>query len=250
MKTPVRLVSMFFAIVFLAACGFSPFSKEVKLITPSNVIITEERAVSGFTGIDMGAFGRVIISQGETESLTIQGSDNVVPLIETSVRNKVLTIRTGEEVNFVGINEDKFPTLTITVKDLSHLAFSGAGRMTMDALSTDDLDINISGAGEVTLDNLSASAVNVSISGLGGLNLAGEAASARINLSGAGNVNASDLKLQAASITISGLGNAELWVTDRLTGEISGGGSVSYYGEPQANTQTSGMGNFKSMGVK
>ena len=72
----------------------------------------------------------------------------------------------------------------------------------------------------------------------------------RIDISGAGSVNAPDLKIQTANITISGLGGATLWVTDQLTGDISGAGSVSYYGTPQTNTNSSGLGKFKSLGSK
>lgn len=71
-----------------------------------------------------------------------------------------------------------------------------------------------------------------------------------INISGTGSVNAPDLKVKTASISISGLGNATLWVTDLLTGNISGGGSVSYSGEPQTNAISTGIGDLKSLGNK
>jgi hypothetical protein len=63
-------------------------------------------------------------------------------------------------------------------------------------------------------------------------------------------VEAPDLQIQTANVSVSGLGGATLWVTDELSGEISGAGSVSYYGDPQTNTQSSGIGGFKSLGSK
>ena len=80
--------------------------------------------------------------------------------------------------------------------------------------------------------------------------MAGAATSATIVISGAGPIDARELRVQTADVNISGLGGATLWVTDRLTGTISGGGSVSYYGSPQTTTQTSGLGVFKSLGNK
>jgi hypothetical protein len=69
-------------------------------------------------------------------------------------------------------------------------------------------------------------------------------------LSGAGALEAGNLKCTSADITISGLGGATVWVTDTLTGKISGAGSVSYYGNPQTSFSTSGAGSFKSLGDK
>ena len=80
------------------------------------------------------------------------------------------------------------------------------------------------------------------MSGIGNVELAGQVARATITISGAGNVNAADLKCQTVDITIPGLGSATVWVTDQLNGDIKGGGSVSYYGDPKTNTKTSGLG--------
>jgi hypothetical protein len=108
----------------------------------------------------------------------------------------------------------------------------------------------MSGAGQFKLGQISATSVGIDISGLGNVDLAGTATSATINISGAGNANCPDLKLQTANVTIPGLGGATIWVTDQLTGNISGAGSVSYYGSPQTDTQVSGLGKFKPLGNK
>jgi hypothetical protein len=63
-------------------------------------------------------------------------------------------------------------------------------------------------------------------------------------------VNAPDLKIQTATVSVPGLGSATVWVTDELTGDISGAGTVNYYGNPQVKTNSSGLGNFKAMGNK
>jgi hypothetical protein len=72
----------------------------------------------------------------------------------------------------------------------------------------------------------------------------------KVNLSGAGELNATDFEVKRADVTISGIGTATVWVTDELTGEISGAGSVRYYDDPKANTTTSGVGRFESLGSK
>jgi len=120
----------------------------------------------------------------------------------------------------------------------------------MEALTTPRLDINMSGAGKVQQNQITTENLNLNISGVDGIDIFGQATQATIDISGAGGVNAPDLKTQTVNITISGLGSVTIWVTDQLTGNISGGGSVSYYGDPQTNTTTIGLGNFKPLGEK
>ena len=112
------------------------------------------------------------------------------------------------------------------------------------------MNIDMSGAGKVSQNQITTDNLKVTISGVGGIDIFGQATQTTIDISGAGGVNAPDLKTQTANITISGLGNVTIWVTDQLTGDISGGGSVSYYGDPQTSTTSTGLGTFKSLGSK
>jgi hypothetical protein len=120
----------------------------------------------------------------------------------------------------------------------------------IEALSTPSMRIDMSGAGSITQNQLNTDSLNLNLSGLGGINITGKATQATIDISGAGSVDAPDLQIQTASVSISGLGSATVWVTGSLTGDISGAGSVSYYGNPQTSTNSSGLGKFNSLGSK
>ena len=248
MNRSTKFFALLLAITLLTTgCGLIK-SAGIQFITPSNVIITETRDVSGFNSIDISTLGKLVINQGN-ESLTISGSDNLVPLIKTSVSNGVLNISSVENISTTSFNE-KYLTFTIGVKDLSSLNISGLADIQMGILSTPSLNISMSGAGKVRLDQLITDKLDISLSGLGSVEIAGSAKQATVDISGAGSVNAPDLQVQSANVTVPGLGSATLWVTDQLTGNISGAGSVSYYGNPQTNTNTSGLGSFKSLGGK
>ncbi len=249
MRSSAKLFTFLLVLALLSSgCGLIK-SAGVQVITPSNVMTSETLSVSGFNAIDFGTMGKVIITQGNTESLSISGSDNVVPLIKTTVSNKTLVINTEKNITFLTFNENSL-VITISVKDLSSLTVSGLGDIQMDALSTPSLIITMSGAGKLTLNKLTTDTLDVTLSGLGGVVVSGEAKQATIDLSGAGSVDAPDLKIQSANVTLPGLGSATLWVTDKLTGTISGAGSVSYYGNPQTTTNSTGLGSFKSLGNK
>jgi hypothetical protein len=251
MKTRIVIFTLLFTAFLAISCrGLAVDNLGDDTIKPSDVVITEERTVGAFTGIDMSTFGRILLMQGESESLSISGSDNIVPYIKTNIHGGVLSIETDKNINIIGMNSENILTFNITVRDLTSLTISGAGKVEMPVLSTSDLEITMSGAGEYQLGQLNAEGVQIDLTGLGNITIAGEVSRATIEISGAGEVSAGDLKCQTADITIPGLGNATVWVTERLTGNISGGGNVSYYGNPQTNIQTSGIGQFRALGSK
>lgn len=249
MKTKALCISLLLVCMILVSCSVLS-NAGVKVITPSNVNTSENRNVSGFTGIEFSTFGKINLMQGDKESLNISGPDNLVPEIITTVNNGTLIIKTKENITVTPLSSKNPLTFTIVVKDLTSLKVSGAGDIQMETLSTPSLDINMSGAGKIQQNQITTNNLNITISGVGGIDITGQASQATIVISGAGSVNAPDLKIQTAKVTISGVGSATVWVTDQLTGTISGAGSVSYYGTPQTNTTTTGLGSFKSLGSK
>jgi hypothetical protein len=249
MKTRTICIALLLVSMLLVSCSVLT-NAGVKVITPSNVNISENRDVSGFHAIEFSTFGKINVMQGDKESLNISGPDNLVPEISTTVSNGTLIIKNKENITVTSFNSTNVLTFTIVVKDLTSFAVSGAGDVQVEALSTPSMDLTMSGAGRVQMNQLTTDSLKVNLSGVGGLEISGSAPQATIDISGAGSVNSPDLKLNTANITISGLGSATLWVIDQLTGNISGAGSVSYYGSPQTNTNSTGLGQFKSLGNK
>jgi len=251
MKKHLSLLSLIALPLLLTGCNSFVFHGITgRSIKASDTIMSETREVSGFTGIDMRTVGRLVISQGEDESLDLRGPDNVVPLIQTSVRNGVLVIEMEKDYFVTDLHDSKVLTITIGVKDLGMLDVSGVADVTMDGLTASRLEMDISGAGRIVFSGLSLESLSLSLSGAGDVELEGEADSAAISLTGAGNVEASDLKVRTADISLTGLGSAKLWVTDMLTGSITGAGSIEYYGNPQTDLENTGLGAFRSRGDK
>jgi hypothetical protein len=223
---------------------------EGRVVEASDTVITETREASGFDAVEMNAFGRVILEQGETESLTVSGPDNIVSLVKTTVRAGVLTISMKENIVLADPQPDDVLTFTIGFQELSGLTVSGLADVEMDGLEAGRFDLRISGAGRIDLRGLALEDLDLDLSGAGEVILAGSAASADIDLSGAGDIEAGDLEIETARVRLSGLGNATLWVTERLSGEITGVGNVEYYGDPSTDLRTPGLGHFKSLGAK
>ncbi len=249
MKTKTIILPLFILALLSMSCNFLT-NIGANAITPSDVIISENRDVSGFDAIEFTTFGKMNIMQGDVESLNISGPDNLVAEIRTTVRNGTLIIDTDESLTIRPLSKDLEMVFTLVVKDLTSLAISGLGDVQIEPLSTSSMTFDMSGAGRIVQDQITTDNLEINLSGLGGIEISGQAAQAEIDISGAGSVTAPDLEIQTARVNVSGLGGATVWVTEQLTGDISGAGSVSYYGNPRASTTSSGLGDFQSLGNK
>lgn len=242
MKKITLISIVLVALISLSACSFT-------VINGSGHVITEERTVSGIHGVDLSAYGELNITQGNTESFSIQGDDNIVPHIISEVRNGILFIqfddkwgswyRSSETIQF-----------NLTVKNIDTITFSGAGSIKSTGLNANTLAISLTGAGDVEISNLQVNTVDVHLSGAGNVHLTGKAVTQKLSLSGVGNYNTEDMKSQIASISLTGAGNATIWVTDSLDVHVSGAGSVSYYGQPQVTKEITGLGSINQKGEK
>jgi hypothetical protein len=208
-----------------AACTIS-----VRYEEGSGVVVEEERSVSGFNRISFEGIGKLIITQGDEESLLIEAEDNIMPLIETRVRGRTLQI-SFDGNRFENIIRPTEPVrFHLTVTDLEGVFLSGLGDIDAMQIEVESLDVTLSGAGSITVS--------------------GEARQQDVNVSGAGAYDAADLESEVADINLSGAGSATVWVTESLDVNISGLGSVSYYGDPEVEQSVSGLGNIESLGER
>ena len=229
------------ALVLLSACNFT-------VANGSGKVISQERQVSGFSKVSLSGIGQLIITQGTTESLTIEAEDNILPQITTSVVGDTLNIDFKND-NF---QDNVIPTKPIiyhlSVKNIDGIQISGAGSVDATNLTSDNLSISSSGAGSVHMLTITAQSISSEVSGVGGVELSGKVTSQSINISGSGSYNAPDLESQNATVVISGAGGATMWAKTSLNVTISGAGSVNYYDNPTITKNISGVSSITSRG--
>ena len=226
-----------------------------RLIQGSGRIITEDRDVSGFDKIHVSGVGRIILTQGTKESLSIETDDNLMEYIKTEVKGDTLEIDFTDDVVLSPGGRDVLDPsagfiFRISVINLEEISVSGAADIQAEKLKTDRFEINLSGAGDVNFDDLNANQLEVVVSGAGNVDLAGKVENQHIDLSGVGLYQAFDLESREASVIISGASGANLWVTGSLDVIISGAGDVEYYGSPSVSRNVSGLGRIQSLGDK
>jgi len=241
----VKKIAMFVGVIVLllsaSACGFLPRRG-------SGELVTETRAVSGFSAVDFSGLGEVEIIQDGSESITITTDDDVMPHVVTEVRGETLVV--GFDFDGpIGILPTRME-VTLHVDELGSITASGAWKVHADSLEGTDLETLISGTGNLSIDQLEATDLSAEISGAGEMAIAGEVVSQNIAISGAGEYNAGDLKSESARVEISGSGETTLWVTGSLEVTVSGAGRIYYYGQPQVDFTKSGTGTLSSLGDK
>jgi hypothetical protein len=239
-----------FAILLLTA--FQSFACEditeamnAERIHGSGRILSEPRNVRGFSEVSLRGSGELMISQGNTESLTVEADDNILPKITTVVEGNKLSI--GVERG-VSISPSRTIRYALTVRDLSNVELSGSGTIRAGAVRGDDFQIKLSGSGEIRIDGLSASSVRSQISGSGDIEIRGKVIQQEVRISGSGDYIASELQSESTSVTTSGSGDAKVWAEKDLSVRISGSGDVDYQGNPSVNKHVSGSGNVRNTG--
>jgi hypothetical protein len=205
------------------ACSAVTFNvNPLQYVQGSGKVVSEPRAVSGFSAISLQGSGDVDVAFGDSESAVVEADDNIVPLIETSVQNGRLVISTKNYTNYRTNNPVH---IHVTMKALDEIRLSGSGNINVPDLSGDSLLVSLPGSGNITVD--------------------GTANNVDATVSGSGNVDCSGLKAKSASAKISGSGNIQVYASSSLDASISGSGTIQYSGSPASVTKNvSGSGNI------
>jgi len=252
------MLKRLFFITLLAAvmlltigCGINIDMDGFGVTRGSGELVTEERPVSGFSGVRLNGIGELIITQGSQESLTIEAEDNILPELVSEVHDGILVLGFEDDMNWTdSVIPSKTITFTLQVKDLSSLEINGANTTNINTLQTGNLDIQVNGLGEITIDSLTVDELSIEISGGGRCDISGTADRQIIEVNGAGSLDAGDMETSYTSIKIAGAGDATVWARDSLEIDISGTGNVDYYGDPSINQNISGAGSISNLGEK
>ena len=244
----MRIIKILIALaVILAttlACSVNIPNVKIEIVTGNGKSASETRQVSGFSKIELNGVGTLNITQGDKESLQIEGDENILPLITTEVNDGTLEIAIKKGYT---VNPTAELVYNLAVKDLSQVELNGLGDVNMDGLQTEGLAVLVRGSGNADIMNLSAETLRIEIAGLGDITMSGEVGSQTVVISGSGNYKAGDLASKDAEVRISGLGSARLRVSDTLDARISGGGSIEYIGDPVVEQKVEGLGEIKKV---
>ena len=214
-------------------------------ISGNGNVVEENRPVESFSAIDIGGVLNVYLTQGDTESVTVEADENLLDLIITENRGNTLVVELKKGVD---IKKAKEKNVYITLRSIDELEVGGVVNVkTTNALTADAFDLDIGGVGNTDLE-LRCNQLDAKASMVGNLTLRGAVQEANIKNGGVGSLKAFDLKVDRLTIKNSGVGSAEVQAQDEISITSSGVGSVRYKGDPVVKElSTSGVGKVKKI---
>ena len=212
-----RLISLTILVACLEIAGCSKERNQPKIIG-SGVAKTETRPVESFAKVQFFGEGRVELSVGPLEPITLTADDNILPLMMTVVAGDTLTIRPSEE----------------SIKPKTPLVVRAA--------APHITSVECVGSGDIVVRDLAAESVGLSVVGAGSVNAAGKTTSITVSIQGAGAVDTSQLEAERVSVGIAGAGSADVNATKNLDVDIMGAATVRYAGDPVVAKKVVGIG--------
>ena len=228
------------ALSVAAGCNGS-FLRGLPAIQGSGIAKEETRPVEAFHSLEAknALQVTVAVSQGAKPGLKISGDDNLVPLVESVVRDGKLILQIKDNSNV----RTKTPLLAEVMTDgLDQVTASGASTVKVTGSSkVDRFTAEASGAARVSIDRLRTPRAIATATGASHVVLSGSAESLKVNASGASLIKAEGLKVDDADVSISGASNIELRASKSVTGDVSGASRLALHGRPaKKNVSTSG----------
>jgi hypothetical protein len=183
----------------------------------SGVRKSEKRDLPAFTAIETSGAFEVEVNCQKPASLEIEADDNLLPLVQTDVRDGVLRVNTTK-----GYSSSGGIVLRITVPDLVSVKSTGAGKFNIAGVKNDAFEIKSTGAATVVAS--------------------GQSKSVKISSTGAGTIDAHNLRASDADVSVTGAARVDVYATDELDVTVSGAGRVNYSGNPKVNKKINGSG--------
>lgn len=185
-------------------------------------------------------FNKLIVS-GDVKVYLKQSTENYISatpenfsMMSQQVSDNSLLISGGVDQVYVG------------TQNLNEIILNGTSDVySTDTLRGESLKVLLSGAANGNILFIGKS-VEVSLSGTSDLKLAGNAGSLEARVTGAGDLQAGRFNVMDANVLVSGTGDAKVAASNKISGAVSGAGTLYHVGTPKELTATaSGTGEIK-----
>lgn len=222
---------------------FIPFLHACDGVSGSGNVVKETREVRPFTELEVSGSMDVYVTQGGSNTVTLEGEDNILAEIELVEDGEKLEVRFKRHMN---IRAHHDVTVRLSAKTLQGVELSGSGDVELTGIFNSPMPVHIglSGSGEFK-GVFNAPEISMDLAGSGDMEVKGETRDLSISLAGSGNCNASALLAETADVNIAGSGNVDLHASRELKSNIIGSGNVYYKGDPSISTSKIGSGTVK-----
>lgn len=180
----------------------------------------QTRNLSQFTKIAISGPMNLVVDAGKPFSVSVQGETKFINRVTTQVVNGELRIGMKDDSS---TNIRKHERIVVSLPSLTSFDAEGAGLARLNNVQGDRLDVEYAGAGRLVIN--------------------GKVRHLRIEAEGVGEVDTKGLIAQEADVDFEGIGAVSIYASEKLTADVEGMGSLTYYGNPRiVNKSVSGIG--------
>jgi hypothetical protein len=190
--------------------------------TGAGSIVSQTTNINSFGEIEIVNNCNVEVVTGTTNKIEYSDYENLIQYLKFEVVGNKLTVKTIPEN--LSIQNSVAKAKIFTAGSLNSLSIKGSGSINLLDSFNEVSQFSISGSG-----NIQASSNSTTIN----FNCA---------IAGSGNINLLKVSSKDAICTISGSGSIHVAVSNTLNGQITGSGSIRYFGNPTTAVTISGTG--------
>jgi hypothetical protein len=233
MTTVIKLVIASILGMLMTSCHFD-FNLGVR---GNGNVQTIERTLNGsYDQIEVSRGLDVYLTQGDTESISVQADENLHDIIKTEIEGDVLKIYAEENISYSSAQK-----VMVSIKDISKIsASSGSDVYATNTLIVDALKLETASGSDMKLE-IKANSVECSASSGSDLKLSGETTSFIANASSGSDINAGDLMAVTSRVKASSGADITVNTSKELYAKASSGADIRYLGNPEMVEKTDGV---------
>lgn len=215
-------------------------------VTGKGAVVKRSLQLQPVHAITLQGSLEVQLTQGEGQSVEVEAQENLVDLVETTVKDGHWTIRTRE-----CYRTDKPFVVHLRVPKIDRVTVQGSGDVNgMGTFTGNSFNLDVQGSGDLKI-NVNGGSVKASVQGSGAVKITGTCDDLAATVQGSGDVKAAGLKAGRARVNVMGSGDIAVQTNGALEGEILGSGDVEYVGTPSPlSVQVTGSGRVTPASTK
>lgn len=198
---------------------------------------TVERILNGtYDEIEVSRGLDVYLTQGDSESISVQADENLHDIIKTQIEGNVLKIYVDENISF-----SEAQKIMVSFKTVSRIsASSGSEVYSKNTINLESIRLVTDSGSDMTL-NINAHSIDCSSSSGSDLRLSGTATNLIAEASSGSDIKAGDLKVETSRVKASSGADITVNTTKELHASTSSGGDIKYRGNPEKIEKDNGV---------
>jgi hypothetical protein len=201
-----------------------------------NVVSIDRTLDGAYTEIEIGRGLDLYLTQGDTESITVQADENLHDIIITEIKGNVLKIYADEN-----INSSSAKKVMLQLKEIARIeSYGGADVFSTNTITLEKLALEASSGSDMDL-NVATETLNAESSSGANLKLSGSTNKLFLKSTSGSNIQASKLASNICNAYANSGAHISLKTKDKLFATASSGGNIKYIGSPSVVEKSEGV---------